>query len=150
MEKQELIGLLNSDIAEFNKRRPAGYINLSGANLLGANLLGANLSGANLFGANLSGANLSGADLSVSTVMPGGYTWTEYLNELVPQLLTAGGKDLSMFTDVWSCHSWDNCPMALAFDVHGLGEVPILYREQARFFVQLFDAELIPNPCQLA
>ncbi len=46
----------------------------------------------------------------------------------------------------WDCHSWDNCPiMSVAFGVHEIASVP-LYRREAEFFVQLFDARLIPNP----
>jgi hypothetical protein len=113
---------------------------LSGADLSGADLSGANLSGANLSGANLSGANLSGAYLS------DGMKWEKYLSELVPALCTAGGKTLEEVAAAWDCHSWQNCPMAVAFDVHYLEDVPVLYRREAEFFVMLFDAKIIPNP----
>jgi hypothetical protein len=36
------------------------------------------------------------------------------------------------------------CPIATAFDVHDLSRVPILYREQASFFIHLFDSRMIP------
>ena len=119
--------------------------NLSGADLSGAYLSGAYLSGANLSGANLSGANLSGADLS-GAVMPEGYKWETYLVEVVPALCTAGGKALATVAAAWNCHSWDNCPMAVAFDVHDMSKIPPLYRAEAERFVRLFDCGLIPQP----
>jgi len=95
---------------------------------------------------NGSRANLSGADLS-EAIMPGGYTFEVYKSEVVPALLTAGGKTLEEVVGAsWECHEWTNCPMAIAFDVHDLSDIPPLHREQASLFVQLFDAELIPNP----
>jgi hypothetical protein len=36
--------------------------------------------------------------------------------------------------------------MAIAFNTHGLDGVPPLYRREAEFFVQLFDARLLPKP----
>jgi hypothetical protein len=125
--------------------------NLSGAYLRGADLRRAYLSGADLSDADLSGAylrraNLRGADLS-EAIMPGGYTFEVYKSEVVPALLTAGGKTLEEVVGAsWECHEWTNCPMAIAFDVHSEDDIPPLYREQARLFIQLFDAELIPNP----
>ena len=120
--------------------------NLSGANLSGANLSGADLSGADLSGADLSGANLSDADLSGADLPPG-YKWERYLAEVVPALLTAGGKTLEEVVGAsWECHSWTNCPMAVAFGVQSLEDIPLLYRREAEFFVQVFDARLVPNP----
>ena len=111
------------------------------ANLIHADLSGANLIGANLIGANLIGANLSGANL------PPGYKWERYLAEVVPALLTAGGKTLEEVVGAsWECHSWTNCPMAVAFGVQSLEDIPLLYRREAEFFVQVFDARLVPNP----
>jgi hypothetical protein len=120
--------------------------NLAGAYLDGANLDGANLDGANLAGANLAGANLAGANLAANTVLPNRVRWDDYLRELVPALLVAGGKKLIEVATpaVWDCHSWDNCPMRAAFDAHGLSDVPPLYRAEAELFVKLFDAKLIP------
>jgi hypothetical protein len=132
--------------------------NLSGADLSGANLFRANLFRANLFRANLSGADLSGADLSGAnlsgakieevSVMPYGGTWLSYLDEVVPSLLTSGGKSLADVAteEHWSCHSWENCPMAAAFDANSEEETPLLLRSRVREFVQLFDAKLIPRP----
>lgn len=123
-----------------------GGANLSDANLGYANLGGANLSGANLSAADLSGANLSGANLDLA-IMPGGFTFSIYKSEVVPALLGAGGRDpRDVAATSWACHEWTNCPMAEAFAVHSIDDVPPLYREQARLFVQLFDAGLIPNP----
>lgn len=63
MTKQELIVLLRTDVAEFNRQRPRGYIDLTGADLIMANLCRANLIDANLCRANLTDANLRGANL---------------------------------------------------------------------------------------
>ncbi len=124
--------------------------NLSGANLSGANLSGANLSGANLSRANLSGANLSGANLSRANLSGANLSraikWERYLAEVVPALCVAGGKSLEEVAAAWDCHNWDNCPMAVAFSVHSLSEVPALYQREAELFVTLFDAKVIPNP----
>jgi hypothetical protein len=119
--------------------------NLSDANLRGANLRGANLSDANLRGANLSDANLS--DAIVYGCALGVPTFDEYLSEVVPALLTAGGVTIQAILDAgaWECHSWDNCPMAVAFKVPGLDKIPPLHRPRAAQFVSLFDARLIPR-----
>ncbi len=121
---------------------------LSVADLRGAYLRDADLRGANLCGADLSGANLSGADLSGDTQMPYGEMWHEYLDKVVPQLCTAGGKPLSAVAcqEHWDCHSWDNCPMAAAFNVDSESDTPLLLRPRVREFVQFFDAGLIPMP----
>jgi hypothetical protein len=129
--------------------------NLSGANLSGAYLSGANLSLANLSRANLSLANLSRADLSDANLsganlsgayLSRGMKWEQYLAELVPALCTAGGKTLEEVAARWDCHNWQNCPMAVAFSVHDLNDIPVLYRREAELFVTLFDAKIIPNP----
>ena len=117
--------------------------NLRGADLRGADLRGADLTGADLRDANLRDANLTGAkDLR----LPTGETWDEYLAVTVPALLTAGGKSLESFAAHWDCHDWNNCPMAHAFDVHEIGQVPILLRPRAEQFIQFFDAKQIPWP----
>ena len=131
-------------------------LDLSGADLRGAYLSDAYLSGANLSGANLSGAYLSHADLSRANLsradlrdanLSGGFKWEQYLSELVPALLTAGGKTLAeVVTQSWDCHSWENCPMAVEFGVHEIADIPLLYQREAAFFIQLFDAKQIPNP----
>jgi hypothetical protein len=135
-----------------------GDANLRGADLRGADLRGANLRGADLRGANLGDANLRGADLRGADLrdadlrdaknlrLPTGETWEEYLTETVPALLTAGGKPLESFTEHFVCHSWDNCPMAHAFDAHGVEGVPVLLRPRAEQFIQFFDAKQIPWP----
>jgi hypothetical protein len=106
-----------------------------------ADLSDANLSGANLRDANLSEANLSGAN------MPGDYTFEVYKSDVIPALLTAGGKSLAdVVSNAWDCHKWTNCPMAYAFGVHGISEIPPLYRESAELFISLFDANIIPRP----
>ncbi|MGQ0721054.1 MAG: pentapeptide repeat-containing protein, partial [Candidatus Eiseniibacteriota bacterium] len=114
--------------------------NLSGAHLSGATRSWAHLSRANLSGANLSGANLSGANLS------GAANWDTYTKEVVPAILAAGGKPLADIVTLehWRCHSWDNCPMAAAFGVKDIAEVPALHRSEAARFVELFDAKALP------
>ncbi|AGY57116.1 pentapeptide repeat-containing protein [Gloeobacter kilaueensis] len=126
--------------------------NLYGANLEGANLTRANLYGANLTRASLEGANLEGAKLgketkiSPETRLPTGELWSEYLAEVVPALCTAGGRKLEEVAGHWDCHTWENCPMAAAFGVQGIEEIPLLFRPRAQQFVPLFDAGLIPCP----
>jgi len=120
--------------------------NLRGANLRGANLRGANLGDANLGGADLRGANLRGAKNTATAVLDTGETLAEYIRDVMPALLTTGGKTLAEVAGGWNCHSWDNCPMAIAFSVKGESEAPALYRPRIRQFVQLFDAGLLPCP----
>jgi Pentapeptide repeats (8 copies) len=124
------------------------YADLSYANLSYANLSYANLSYANLRSANLRSANLRSANLrsAKNLILPTGETWEQYLTETVPALLTAGGKSISSFKEHWECHEWNNCPMAHAFDVHELKDVPILLRPRAEQFIQFFDGGQIPWP----
>ncbi len=77
---------------------------------------------------------------------PSRVVWEDYLTQLVPALLTAGGRSLAEVATptVWGCHSWSNCPMHAAFGADGIAEVPPLYRAEANLFVRLFDAQLIP------
>ena len=101
----------------------------------------------------LTDADLTDADLT-DAVLSDWVTWGEYLSDVVPALLTAGGKSLTevVTPETWACHSWGSdekalgCPMAVAFDVHALRDIPALHRWQAARFVQLFDAQLIPMP----
>ena len=136
MEKYELIESLRT--ARARGERPTVE--------RGADLGGANLRGADLGGANLGGADLRDAKMNERTTLPAGYKWDVYLSEVVPALLVAGGRSLAMVAASWSCHEWTNCPMAVAFDVHNLDDVPPLYRREARQFVQLFDAGLLSVP----
>ena len=129
---------------------------LSGADLRGAYLPGANLSGANLSGADLRGVHLRDADLTGaknidSMVMPDGLTFAEYKRDVVPALLTAGGKTLDEIREAgaWDCHEWSNCPMHVAFGVYHTSEMVgpfAIYRQRAYEFIQFFDAGLIPAP----
>jgi len=119
--------------------------NLARANLDGANLDRANLARANLDGANLDGANLARANLDDDTQLTS-ETWKEYREKIVPALCTAGGKTLVKVAAAWDCHTWQNCPMAVAFDIHSPEEGPALLLPRIREFVQLFDAKLIPCP----
>ena len=118
---------------------------LVGASLYRANLVGASLYRANLVGANLVRASLDGATkLTMTTRLPTGETWKEYLDEVVPALIQAGGKSVS--EKAWSCHEWTNCPMSEAFGIKHEKDVPLLFHPRARQFVQFFDAGLIPMP----
>ena len=147
------------------KKADLSWANLSGANLSGANLSGADLSWANLGGADLSGADLGGADLGGAYLrgaylrgayLRGAYLgdvlWESYLSEVVPALLTAGGRTLEEVAtpETWACHSWKAdgvaCPIATAFGVEALHKVPALYRQQAERFIRFFDQGLIPLP----
>jgi uncharacterized protein YjbI with pentapeptide repeats len=120
--------------------------NLYRANLDGANLYRANLKGANLDGAILEGANLDGAILSDKTIIETRETWKQYLAEVVPALLTAGGRELKQVLkpEHWNCHSWENCPMAVAFNTTGITGIPVLLRPRADQFIRYFDAGVIP------
>jgi hypothetical protein len=128
--------------------------NLHYADLRHADLRSANLSRADLSDANLHYANLRGADLgcannigkAIGLRLPTGETWMEYITKTVPALLTAGGKKLEDVAneDHWYCHSWENCPMAAAFSVHSVADIPILLRPRADQFIGFFDAQMIP------
>ncbi len=123
---------------------------LRGAIMRGAILSGADLRGADLSEADLSAAILRGADLSEANlseaVLDTGETLDEYVKDVLPALLTAGGKPLADIANSqhWDCHDWTNCPMAAAFGVSTESAIPALYRPRARQFIQLFDAKLIP------
>ena len=135
---------------------------LSGANLTGADLRGADLTGAymlytNLYGANLTEANLTGASLiEISLIwatltgatLPNGETFEYFVEHTVPRLLTAGGKPLEEVASRgnWACHSWRNCPIAVAFSTDRATDVPEEHRLNAVTFIALFDAGLIPQP----
>ena len=126
---------------------------LAGADLAGANLAGAYLADANLARAYLAGADLAGADLAGAKnvgdfTMPDGLKFSEYLRDVVPALLTAGGKTVKEIVDAgaWDCHSWDNCPMHAAFGISRSEDGPPLLRARIKEFVQLFDGGLIPKP----
>jgi hypothetical protein len=139
---------------------------LRGANLCGAKLCWADLCGAklnwadlretNLRGADLSEANMREANLSMaknidSMVMPDGLTFADYKRDVVPALLTAGGKTLDEIREAgaWDCHEWSNCPMHVAFGVNHTSEMVgpfAIYRQRAYEFIQFFDAGLIPAP----
>ncbi len=118
----------------------------------GVDLGGAYLKGANLGGAYLGGAYLGGADLKLSdtTRLPTGETWKEYREEVLPLLMTLGGKEMAAVVAAWDCHDWTNCPMAIAYDFDGGYEnaSPLvkLLRPRIEQFVAFFDAKLIPQP----
>ncbi len=114
-----------------------------GAHLRGANLRGAYLEGANLEGAHLRGAHLRGANLG------SGVMWEDFVKEVTPTLLTAGGKDLAGVAEHWGCCTWDGdiaCPIAWAFDAKSLSDVPALHRYNAHLFITFHDGKALECP----
>jgi len=147
--------------ADFRRTRLDG-VSFIDADLTGADFRWADVSGADFTRATLAGANFRGAiyatpddqvcfesaKLSGRTVLPNGIRWGEYLNELVPTLLTAGGRPLSEVAtpETWGNHETHNCPMTTAFGVRSFDKIPALYYREAELFSILFDAGLIPMP----
>jgi hypothetical protein len=126
-------------------------VDLREADLRGADLCWANLRDAYLHRADLREADLFGAKNIDSMVMPDGLTFAEYKRDVVPALLTAGGKTLDEIREAgaWDCHEWSNCPMHVAFGVYHTTEMVgpfAIYRQRADEFIQFFDAGLIPAP----
>lgn len=144
-------------------------VNFSTSNVRNADFRGANLSGSHFMLADLSGANLERsaywyadmrlATLSDETVLPNGITYGEFVHDVVPVLLTAGGRSIEELTtpDIWTTdhRTWgaqikwrrDNCiPIATAFGVDEVSEIPALYRPMSRLFIYLFNNEQIPKP----
>jgi hypothetical protein len=80
--------------------------------------------------------------------MPCGETWEQYREEVVPALLTYGGKTVAevLATGCWECHEWSNCPMHSALGIGSVDHAPLLIRPRVTEFVQYFDAGLIPKP----
>jgi hypothetical protein len=151
------VDLSGADLGEaYLSRASLRGAKLRGAKLCGASLRGAYLRGVDLFGADLSGVHLRDADLTGaknidSMVMPDGLTFAEYKRDVVPALLTAGGKTLDEIREAgaWDCHDWSNCPMHVAFGVNHASEMVgpfAIYRQRAYEFIQFFDAGLIPAP----
>lgn len=95
-------------------------------------------------GADLRSADLGGAQMSAR--IETGETWHEYLTEVVPAFLTAGGKTLESCAEHFNCHDWTNCPTAHAFSTHDLSGVPMLLRPRAEQFIRYFDCGLITWP----
>lgn len=122
------------------------------ADLRYADLRYADLRSASLRSADLSYANLSYASLRYAKHSDDanitGEPWKEYLSQVVPALLTAGGKTIDeiVSSGCWTCHEWNNCPMHVAFGINSPNEGPLLLRSRIKQFVQLFDARLIPCP----
>ncbi|MFC0633254.1 pentapeptide repeat-containing protein [Brevundimonas balnearis] len=128
---------------------------LSEADLSRADLSEAYLSRANLSRADLREANLRGAKNLDDMIMPDGLTFAQYKRDVVPALLTAGGKTLDDIraAGAWDCHDWSNCPMHVAFGVNSTSEMTgkfAIYRTRADEFIRLFDARLIPAPWEPA
>jgi hypothetical protein len=118
---------------------------LSESNLSQAYLSGTNLSQADLTGADLTHAELSGTDLT-DTILPNGMTLPEYLAWLPSGLLTQGGKTLEEVATAWGNLDWTDCPMATAFSVHSLEEIPECHRQGAALFIALYDGGHLPKP----
>lgn len=137
--------------------RSAKFIdcNISNCDFAGANLTNvtANFSmmhcrfdGANLQGTDFSlGDEADGNSISDKTVLSCGVPYDEFLSDVVPYLLQAGGVPLekTMGEVTWDCHSWDNCPMRVAFNASGNNEIPPQFRPLAKQFIELFDFGLI-------
>jgi hypothetical protein len=126
------------------------YADLRSADLSYADLSYAYLSYADLRNAYLRNADLSYADLRSADLrnayLPTGERFDKYLAEVVPALLTAGGKTVEELVPSFSCHQWANCPMHEAFGIDGAGEGPPLLVPRIEQFVHLFDNGQIPAP----
>jgi hypothetical protein len=126
-----------------------GSADLRSADLRSADLRFADPSSADLRFASLGSADLRFADLRSAEMddncrIETGETWGEYKTQTVPALLQAGGKELLAVIEAsWECHSWENCPMAIAFGVHEAASIPILYRPRAEQFIKYFDAGML-------
>jgi len=116
---------------------------LEGADLRGADLGGANLQDATLMGANLVSAILAGANLQ-GCFLETGECFEDFCRDVVPALIQAGGHPVPQ--QAWACHDWGNCPMAVAFGVRSIENIPRLYRPRVDQFIRLFDAGFIPTP----
>jgi hypothetical protein len=64
-------------------------------------------------------------------------------------LLTAGGASMAEVIPAWNCHSWENCPLHVAFGVTSTEQLPIALRDEGNRFLALFDANLIDAPTHL-
>ena len=63
--------------------------------------------------------------------------------DLIP-LLSAGGRiEEALKPEHWECHEWQNCPMAAAFGVVNLDQIPSKWRDKAEFNARQFDCGLI-------
>ena len=132
-------GLRDADLSAADLRDAnLSAADLGGADLRDADLRDANLRGADLRDANLGGANLGGAWLST------GERWRDYIGKVVPALIAAGGHPVP--EEAWECHTWENCPMAHAFGVQSLDDIPVLFKPRVEQFVQLHDARLLKAP----
>lgn len=109
-----------------------------------AHLRGADLREADLAWANLRGAHLAGVKNAASMILPTGETLAVFRKQVVPALLAAGGHLVP--EAAWQCHDWQNCPMACAFRVRRLEDIPPLYRPRVEPFVYLYDQGLIHQP----
>ena len=63
--------------------------------------------------------------------------------DLLPLLAAGNHLEEALKPEHWECHKWQNCPMAAAFGVTQLEQVPSEWREKAEFFVRQFDLGLI-------
>ena len=143
--------LLNADLRSadlqgaFLQGADLRHADLRHADLRGTILQDAALQDADLEGALLQDADLRGTRLA-GALLPTGESYEVYLTQVVPALCTVAGVPLHEVAAAWDCHAWDNCPMAVAFGVDALWEIPLLYRPRVEQFVQLFDAGLLPCP----
>lgn len=138
----------NLKFADFSKAN-LSYANLQSTKLTQTSFVKTNLQGANLIDSDFHRAymgfqnrlfpNITGAILEKDL------TFEQYLVNL-PKFLTVTGKKLDEVCAVWNCHEWKNCPMAIAFNVKKINNIPKKYQREAERFVMFFDAGLIPNP----
>jgi hypothetical protein len=67
-----------------------------------------------------------------------------FVNADLISLLSAGGRiEEALKPEHWECHEWQNCPMAAAFGVVNLDQIPSKWRDKAEFFARQFDCGLI-------
>ncbi len=62
------------------------------------------------------------------------------------RLLTGGGKTIAEVAAAWDCHTWDDCPLHVAYGVSCIGDLPDEYQADGALFVSLFDDNMIPRP----
>ena len=67
------------------------------------------------------------------------------------RLLTAGGATVEQIVraGAWTCNTWSNCPMHVAFGASSLDDVPEPWRREASRFIVLFDGGFLQRPDHL-
>jgi hypothetical protein len=68
----------------------------------------------------------------------------EFVDEIVPRLFAFGGRlEAALSPVVWECHDWTNCPMAVAFGVTDVLQIPEELAPRIMQFVVLYDRGMI-------